>query len=214
MQETPQKIVRIWDPLVRIGHWVLVAGFAAAYLTEDDLLGPHVWAGYAVGTVIVLRLAWGLIGPRHARFSDFIYAPRTIMAYIKDLLHFRGRRYLGHSPAGGAMILALLLILSATVYTGLMTYALDKNRGPLASFAAQAPETIISTALADDDDNDGTTNRNARRHFWKEIHEIFSNAALLLIVLHVGGVTFVSYIHRENLVRAMITGDKRSELEE
>jgi len=186
---------------------VLVAGFTGAYLTEDDLLGLHVWAGYAVSAIIILRLVWGLVGSRHARFSDFIYAPRTVMAYIRELLRLRSKRYLGHSPAGGVMVLVLLLILIATVYTGLMIYALDKNRGPLASFVAQGPATVVSTALPDNSRE--ATDRKARRHFWKEVHEALSNAALILIVLHIGGVALASFAHRENLVRAMITGDKR-----
>lgn len=56
-------LVRVWDPVVRIGHWTLVAAFAVAYLTEDDLLSVHVWAGYVIGIILVIRLAWGFVGP-------------------------------------------------------------------------------------------------------------------------------------------------------
>ena len=111
--------VKVWDPFVRIFHWGLVAGFTVAYVTEDDLLTPHIWAGYLVGALIALRLPWGLIGPRHARFSDFVYRPRNVAAYLGDMLGFRARRCLGHSPAGGAMIVALLVVVAATVITGI-----------------------------------------------------------------------------------------------
>jgi len=209
--QTPAKdLIRVWDPLVRIGHWILVAGFFVAYLTEDDLLSLHVWAGYAVGAVVILRVVWGFVGSRHARFTDFIYAPRVVVTYAKDLLVLRSRRYIGHSPAGGAMILILLVMLAATVYSGLMTYALEKNSGPLASFAQSTPVHMVPAASADDDDDNNASGED-RGEFWEELHEVLSNLTLILVVLHIGGVLLASFAHRENLVRAMITGDKRPE---
>jgi len=216
MQNAKSALVRVWDPLVRVGHWTIVVGFFVAYFTEDDLLGLHAWAGYLVGGVIVLRVVWGFIGPRHARFADFIYRPRTVVSYVRDLLGFRARRYIGHSPAGGAMIVALLVMLAATVYSGLMVYALEDKRGPLAPFVRQAPVQAIPTALADDDNDKNGEEANDdedRSEFWEELHEALSNATLVLVFLHIGGVLFASVAHRENLVRAMITGDKRAEPE-
>ena len=101
-------MVRIWDPFVRLSHWIVALGFFVAYLTEDDLLTVHVWAGYVVGGLVVLRLIWGFIGPRHARFTDFVYGPRSVLSYLLDLVLFRAKRYLGHSPAGGSMAPSLL----------------------------------------------------------------------------------------------------------
>ncbi|MEZ5502881.1 MAG: cytochrome b/b6 domain-containing protein, partial [Halioglobus sp.] len=104
-----EDTVTVWDPIVRIGHWTLVIAFLTAYFTEDDLLTLHVWAGYVVGGIICFRLIWGLVGSRHARFSDFVRSPTVVWHYLRDLFAHRAKRYIGHNPAGGAMIVALLI---------------------------------------------------------------------------------------------------------
>lgn len=106
---TGSTTVRIWDPFVRLIHWTVAIGFFVAYLTEDDVLSVHVWAGYVVGALVLVRIVWGFIGTRHARFTDFIYRPRTVLTYMRDLPRARSKRYLGHSPAGGTMVIALLM---------------------------------------------------------------------------------------------------------
>lgn len=209
-----QNEVVVWDPVVRFGHWIVVAAFAVAYLTEEDLLSTHVWAGYVVGLVVAFRVAWGFVGPARARFSDFVYGPATVANYLIDLARFCAKRYLGHSPAGGAMVLALLLSLAATVITGLATYGADKKAGPLAPlYAADASAPVVSgvrPAVAKEDRERNAVGDEAESAT-KELHEFVANVTLVLILLHVVGVGFASIAHRENLVRAMITGRKRIE---
>ena len=110
--------VRVWDGFVRLFHWSLVAVIAGVWLTAEGPKVLHEGLGYVIAGVIAARVIWGLIGPRHARFADFIRGPRPVLAYLRDLRAGRERRYLGHNPAGGAMIVALLLTVAATVLTG------------------------------------------------------------------------------------------------
>ena len=157
--QTSDNTIRVWDPIVRIGHWTLVLSFFVAYFTEDDLLTQHVWAGYVVGAVVCIRLVWGLIGSKYARFSDFVRSPGETLRHLGDLMRCRAKRYMGHNPAGGAMIVALLIGLSGTVYSGLVLYAIEENSGPLAGWVADnntstSLPAIISTARADEDDDD------------------------------------------------------------
>jgi cytochrome b len=213
MNTTGQPVVRVWDPLVRIGHWVLVAAFFVAYLTEDDLLSVHVWAGYVVGMVLVVRLVWGFIGPRYARFSDFVRSPRQVLGYLGNLVRFQARRYIGHSPGGGAMVIALLLFLAATVGTGLVLYAEEEHAGPLAPlFAAADTGDPVKTAAADErDDLRGRTGATEDETL-EDVHDFLANVTLILIAFHIGGVFFASAVHRENLIRAMVTGYKRPDM--
>ena len=187
VSETPAQ-VRVWDAFVRVAHWLLVAGFFVAYFTEDDLLTAHVWAGYLVGSIVLLRVAWGFVGPEHARFSNFACGPVKAVRYLAGLLRHRAARYVGHSPAGGAMVILLLICLAATVWSGLTVYAYDQGAGPLAALFVRG---------------------SAEEDLWEEIHELMANFTLLLVGVHIAGVALASFAHRENLVRAMVTGYKR-----
>ncbi len=113
-----QGEIRVWDPLVRLLHWSLVIAFTLAWVTGDDFAQLHEWAGYAVGAIVAIRLVWGFIGPRYARFSDFVKGPSAVLAYLRDMMAFRAKRYVGHNPAGGAMIVALLVMLALTALSG------------------------------------------------------------------------------------------------
>lgn len=203
--------VKVWDLFVRCAHWLLVAGFFVAYFTEDDLLPVHVWAGYAVGVLVIARVVWGFIGPERARFRDFLYRPLTVLGYLFDLLRGAARRYLGHSPAGGAMVVLLLLGLAATVGSGLMVYAYDKHAGPLAGVVGQTVTRVPAGAAGapESDENGRAGAFEAREDFWEEAHELLANLTLALVVLHVCGVLLASFVHKENLVAAMVTGKKR-----
>jgi cytochrome b len=209
MNHTEQ--VKVWDPLVRTFHWSLVVLFTLAYVTGDHAGTVHIWSGYIVLALVVLRVLWGLIGTRYARFSDFLYPAAVIVGYTKDTLLRRAQRYLGHNPLGGAMILVMLVCLLATGLTG---YVLERTRqqpAALASYSLSTGVSAISVARADDDS--GVTHReNGRGPRWlKHTHEFFANLMLWLILLHLGGVVLESRLHRENLVRAMFNGRKRAE---
>ena len=188
-QPTP-KLVRVWDPLVRMFHWGLAGSFAIAFLTEDDLLALHVWAGYLILGLIFIRVLWGFVGTRHARWSDFVKQPTEIFIYLKAIIRSRAARYLGHNPAGGAMVVALMLSVTLTGLSGLAVYGAQELSGPMAPLLSGLSEGWA--------------------HALEDIHEVVANLTLLLVLLHLAGVALASLQHRENLVRAMITGLKRS----
>ena len=174
-RSTGVRTVRVWDPLVRVFHWSLVAAFVIAWSTGDEFMSVHEFAGYVIMGLIAFRIVWGFVGSRHARFADFVKAPGTVVGYLRGSLRRRAPRYLGHNPAGGAMVVFLLVMLIAITATGYMQ----------------------------------TTDAFWGVRWVRETHEIAVNITLVAIFLHVVGVIFASVEHRENLVKAMVTGKKK-----
>jgi cytochrome b len=166
---------RVWDPLVRLFHWSLVAAFLVAWATGDEENAIHIAAGYVIIALLAVRVVWGFVGTRHARFSDFVHRPATVVSFLADTVRLRAERYHGHNPAGGAMVIAMFVLLSAICGTGYML----------------------------------TTDAYWGVHWVKEVHETLVNLMLVLIAVHLAGVILASLEHKENLVRAMVTGRKR-----
>jgi cytochrome b len=169
-------MTRVWDIFVRVFHWGLAASFVVAWATGDDWKALHLWAGYAAAALIAMRLVWGVIGTPHARFNDFVKSPLVVARYLKDVVTGREARYLGHNPAGGAMILALLATLIGVCVSGWLL----------------TTDTFWGSEMMED------------------LHETLANLALVLVGLHIAGVVWASLRHHENLVRAMVTGQKRA----
>ncbi|MDH5445095.1 MAG: cytochrome b/b6 domain-containing protein [Gammaproteobacteria bacterium] len=180
--------LKVWDPLVRVFHWTLVLAFFVAFITEEDFLDIHVFAGYLILLLLVIRVVWGFVGTHYARFSEFVYRPTVVMQFVKDTLALKAKRYIGHNPAGGAMIIALMVSLVITGFTGLLVYAAAEHAGPLVGWF--------------------TSKGGFWAEAWEEVHEFFANFTMFLVVVHVIGVLLESLVHGENLVTAMITGFK------
>jgi cytochrome b len=179
--------VKAWDPLVRVFHWSLVFFFLLAFATEDDWMNLHIWAGYAVAMLVGFRLVWGIIGTPTARFPTFVKSPRAAMRHLGDMLTGKAPHYLGHNPLAAMMVVALLGSISLVAFSGVVLIA-GEGQGPLAGtfFAAISGEAM------------------------EEVHEFFANFTLLLVFAHVAGVAISSLLEGENLVRAMITGRKKT----
>lgn len=110
--------VKVWDGFVRTFHWTTAGLVFLAYFTTDGPRVVHFDAGYAVFALALLRLMWGLVGPPYARFSSFVRGPRDVVAYLQSLREGHPRRYLGHNPAGAAMIVIILLLLVIVPVSG------------------------------------------------------------------------------------------------
>jgi cytochrome b len=168
-------MVRVWDRVVRSFHWALVLSFVTAWLTSHSSEDIHHWAGYAAAALVAMRLLWGVLGTPYARFSQFVRDPATVLRYLLAILSGSEARYVGHNPAGGAMVIVLIAVMASTALTGWLM----------------------------------TTDAYFGVSWVEAAHSLAAHGLLLLVFFHIGGVALASFRHRENLVRAMITGRKR-----
>jgi cytochrome b len=116
----PTAEVRVWDPLVRIIHWTVALCCVLAGLVFDDGKSLHRAIGWVAMGLLAVRILWGFVGTRHARFADFVPGPRRLVAYLAALVRGREPRHLGHNPAAALMILTLMGLLVAIGTTGWM----------------------------------------------------------------------------------------------
>ena len=195
MVDSYQDNVKVWDIVVRSFHWTLVVSFTLCYVTGDELHRLHAYLGYGILGLLAIRVVWGVLGTKHARFSDFVYGWRKTRAYLAGLAAMRPPYYLGHNPIGGWMVVLLLVSLLLACWTGLEAYG-DQGYGPL----ADRPPTLSSTGEKGHVETED--------ELWEELHEASVNVALFLVIIHIAGVFISSLLHRENLVRAMWTGYK------
>lgn len=177
-EQLPEKYV--WDIFVRIFHWSLVVAFTVAFYyreSEWDRL-IHVNAGYVVAGLLLARIIWGLMKTRYASFHAFPLNPIHAAKYLWRLMHGRGRRFLGHNPAGSVVIYIMLFCGGITVISGYLLYS--------QGWRLEDPSLL------------------------EDIHYYIAWAWLILVIVHVLGVITESIVHKDNLIKAMITGCKRS----
>jgi cytochrome b len=142
-------MIKVWDLWVRIGHWLLVICIVAAWLTRHsaDTWGDavHEWLGYGALAIVGLRIVWGFVGSPHARFSDFVFGPRQVIEYGNTLRQHREHQFLGHNPLGGYMVLALLVTVALTGFSGWL-YTTDRFWG--IEWVGETHELLSNSLLA------------------------------------------------------------------
>lgn len=168
--------VKVWDGFVRLFHWSLVGCVLLNQFVLEEGKPPHQWVGYAAAALVVARVIWGFVGTRHARFSDFFPSRQRLRDHFRALLSGEHPRYVGHSPIGALMMLALMGMVLALGVTGWMQ-GLDAFWG---------------------------------EEWLEELHEAVAEALLWAAGLHAGAAVVMSRLERVNLVRAMVTGVKRT----
>jgi cytochrome b len=182
--------VRIWDPAIRLWHWLLVLTVTAGWLLGEfrsfSTVEWHVYLGYCTGTLVVLRLIWGFAGPESARFSALLFPPVDIVDYARRMGTRDPSGFPGHNPLGALSVLVMLALLIVQVGTGLFSEddALFAS-GPLSGWLS-SKGVVRATA----------------------IHNIGATLIPVVVGIHVAAVAYYLLWKRENLIAPMITGWK------
>jgi cytochrome b len=182
------KPVRIWDLPTRVFHWLLAGTIFGAIVSANlggNWMDWHIRLGGAALALLSFRIIWGIVGSRYARFSSFMYSPKTAWTYLRQIPDQLTSHYPGHNPAGAASVFALLLNLLLQVGTGLVSSDSISVEGPLAKYLSEDHVSLATTI-----------------HRWMEW------PLYVLIGLHIGAVFFYLLAKKENLIRPMVTGDK------
>lgn len=178
----------VWDLPVRLMHWALVLAVAGAWLTQElegDYFQWHIRCGYVVVVIAVVRLVWGFVGTRYARFSSFVRGPGAVWQYIKSFVSGGADKYAGHNPLGALGVVALLALLLAQSITGLFSNDEIMNTGPLFGYVSRNTSNALTG--------------------W---HERLFDVLLAVIAIHVAAAFSYLLWKRQNLIWPMLTGRK------
>lgn len=179
--------IRVWDLPTRLFHWSLALCVLGLLITGNiggNWMNWHLRLGYAVLTLLLFRLVWGVVGGRWSRFSSFIYTPGTLWRYLRG--EVKPEHKLGHNPLGALSVFALLFMLLAQVGSGLFSDDDIAFFGPLVGFVS------------------GETVSQATRY-----HKNIGKFVVLgLVVMHLMAIVFYKWVKKDSLVLPMVTGDK------
>jgi cytochrome b len=204
---TPVAPPSLWDPVVRLTHWgIAVAVLGNALVTKGGSV-THVSLGWLAMALLVMRLVWGALGPREARFSAFPPNPVAALRHLGQLLTGRVQHYPSHNPAGALMVYAFWAALAVVIASGLY---LSGGATPMQVAADQAAVASGDwSALIKDNDGESSDEDTGLRHTAEEVHSVAANLLLFLAALHVAGVFVESRAMRRNLVAPMLLGNRR-----
>lgn len=184
--DPPRRTILVWDLPIRLFHWLTVALVAAAYVTwRLNWMDWHTYAGDALLTLVLFRLAWGIIGSDTARFMRFLDSPRAAVRHLIHILRREPDEQAGHNPAGGWMVVLMLFLLLGQTLTGIIDSNDVADAGPLTDIMPAWLSNLID-----------------------DLHSWLWNALLAAIALHVLAVALYAVAKRQNLVRPMLTGRK------
>lgn len=196
-----------WDPLVRLTHWGIAAAVVANGVLSEEGSAAHVWIGYAAAALLSVRLVWGVVGTRSARFSAFPPSPRAAVRHIGDMAKGRHVEHRSHNPLGALMVYALWAALALVIASGI---ALDQD-GSVGKHAIAASRSSVGAHFEErHDEHSDEGQEGGAGEMIEEVHEIAANLLFLLAALHVAGVAFESRRVGGGLVGAMITGRGKS----
>lgn len=213
-------VARRWDVVVRLTHWGIVIAVIGNALVTEEGSGAHVWVGYGLAALLTLRLLWGFIGAREARFTAFPPSPRAALAHIPELVRGKRVRHASHNPLGALNVYAIWACLAVIIGSGIAMTGFPPFDARNQTERSRSEERREHGEIAEDEGRRGTPSGMASRvegeeregekgegsEAVEEIHETMVYLLYLLIALHLGGVLFETRRNGHALVARMMPG--------
>ncbi len=180
--------IRVWDLPVRLFHWLLTLSILGLFITVQlgsEWMEWHKRLGYVALGLVLFRVVWGFVGSHHARFATFVRKPSTVIAYAKSLRAGGAKQFLGHNPLGALSVIALLACVGFQAVSGLFANDDIDFQGPYASMVSKAWSNRLTG-----------------------LHKLNSDLLLILLGLHLAAIAYYVFFKRENLLKAIVTGEK------
>lgn len=200
-----------WDPIVKLTHWGVASAVVANALFTEGGSGWHVWVGYALVGLLLLRWLWGFVGTRNARFSAFPPNPMRAVRYIAGARKGQVQQHSSHNPLGTLMVYALWSCLAVIIASGIgMSGPPPANPNVReAGEAHEAASSAVRSYAEDEHEEEREEQENAEsgeggEEVLEEVHEVAVNLLYVLIALHILGVLFETMRHGRGTVGAMI----------
>ncbi|WP_296510022.1 cytochrome b/b6 domain-containing protein [Rhodoferax sp.] len=178
---------RVVDAPTRVFHWLFALSFLGAYLTADGerfrLL--HITLGYTMAGLLVFRVLYGLLGPRHAGLALLWRKLSGLWPWAQSLKAAVNTTAKADTPPAVNwrqgqnlfMALAIVALLVLVLPLTLSGYATFHEWGDF---------------LGGD---------------WiEDVHEFFGNTVLAVVLAHIAAIVGLSLLRRKNLAAQMVTG--------
>ncbi len=182
----------IWPLFNRVSHILMILFFAACYLlADDDYISYHVAFGLSFGVVILFRVIWGYLGPKHSKFKDFNFRVADLKEYLLSPFS-KTKEYLGHNPASSYAIVAMIILAFLSILSGLLYYGIEENHGIFSFLNSQFFKKM---------------------ELFEELHELFANLLLGVIGIHIAGTLIDKFIKKGDAIDSMVDGYKKTSQE-
>lgn len=185
--------IYVWSLFTRLFHILLVIAVGVVFVIAEfeNLLSYHAIVGYTIGLLFVFRIIWGFMDVHYSRFKDFNFNLEDLTVYMFSIFGSK-KEYIGHNPASSWAIIAMISLGLASVASGIIVYGTQEGMGVL---------SFLNISLFKDMD------------MFEDIHELFANAFMAVIFIHIAGVLLDKVLHKSDAVGSMVDGYKSGDEE-
>jgi len=234
MTDSRTNIYKAWDLPTRLFHWInflciillSILGLIMLYKGAIGISGNeariglkvlHVTVGYVFAANLIFRIIWGFAGGRYSRWKTLLPGKNfgaELKSYKAAMSTGEPQTFIGHNPKGKLSVLALLLLLTFMMFTGMIRAGTDIYYPPFGHLAASyvAAEGVSPAQIKPYDSTGTDADKMAELKAFKSpfgaLHVYGAYVLWLLVLIHIIAVVRAETGGEGTLVSAMISGKK------